>query len=89
MTTRVALRRRISLISSSTISSIERSGARVSTTPTRPLAIRSASMRLRDRLGCCSKAAMTPVSPQRAPSARKAAARMLLPDPDGPATSTE
>ena len=44
---------------------------------------------LRARLGCCSKAATTPVSPQRAPSARKDAARMLLPDPEGPATSSE
>jgi len=35
------------------------------------------------------KAAITPVSPRRAPSARKEAARMLLPEPGGPATSSE
>ena len=89
MTTRVAFSRRTSLISSSTTSSIDRSEPRLSTSPTWPLSIRSTSTRLRARFGCCSKAAMTPVSPQRAPSARKVAARMLLPEPEGPATSTE
>ena len=71
------------------ISSTDRSGARVSTTPTRSLPIKSARMGPRAALDRCSNAAMTAVSPPRAPSARKPAARMLLPEPDGPAINNE
>jgi hypothetical protein len=40
-------------------------------------------------LGRFSNTAMTPGSPRRAPSRMNSVARMLFPDPDGPATSTE
>ena len=71
------------------ISSSDRSSVRVLMTPTSPLAIRVLSWWLISWFGLFSNAAITPGSPMRTPSARNCVASTVLPEPDGPATSSE
>src|SRR5471032_2424981 len=79
----------IILTRSCRISSIDRSSVRVSITPTSPALTILFSAWLSSWFGLFSNAAMTPGSPRRTPSARNCVASTVLPEPDGPTTSSE
>ena len=75
------------VIRSFRVSSIDKSSERVLITPTCPLSIIPASLVFSNWLGLFSKAAITPVSPRRTPSARNSVVNIVLPEPDGPTSN--